>query len=90
MSLDALIMLAGFFVAVIPFLGFPVSWHEWMFFILGISVIALGIAVRRRGKTQSPKHSARAEFVESVPQGVKAYDIEARSDTHTHVHTQTH
>jgi hypothetical protein len=86
MSLDALIMLAGFLVALIPFLGFPVSWHEWMFFILGISVIALGIAVRRRGKAPSVKRTARAEFVESVPAGVKAYDIEARNDTHNHTH----
>ena len=86
MSLDALIMLAGFLVAVIPFLGFPVSWHEWMFFILGIFVIALGIAVRRRGKALSVKRSHREEFVESIPAGVKAYDMEARNDTHTHTH----
>jgi len=86
MSLDALIMLAGFFVAVIPFLGFPVSWHEWMFFILGIFVIALGIAVRRTGKVAHTPPRSRDEFVESVPKGVKAYDIEARNDKHPGAH----
>ncbi len=48
MTLDALIMLAGAFVAVLPFLGFPNSWDTVLFFLAGISVIALGIILRRR------------------------------------------
>ncbi len=48
MTLDALIMLSGAFVAVLPFLGFPNSWDTVLFFLAGISVIALGIIVRRR------------------------------------------
>ncbi len=48
MSLDALIMFAGAVIAIVPFLGFPVSWDHPMFFILGICVIVLGIVVRRR------------------------------------------
>lgn len=49
MTLDALIMLAGAFVAALPFLGFPHSWDTWLFFFAGVFVIALGIVVRRRG-----------------------------------------
>jgi hypothetical protein len=66
MSLDALIMLAGALIAVMPFLGFPVSWQMWIIFILGLIVIALGIAVRRRGQ-RIVQRRPRGEFVESAP-----------------------
>lgn len=48
MSLDALIIFVGALVAILPFLGFPISWDHAMFFILGVCVIVLGIAARRR------------------------------------------
>lgn len=49
MTLDTLIMLTGALVAVLPFLGFPNSWDNVLFFLAGVLVIALGIIVRRRG-----------------------------------------
>ncbi|MEK7093315.1 MAG: hypothetical protein AAB927_02415 [Patescibacteria group bacterium] len=49
MTLDALIMLSGGFVAVLPFLGFPNSWDSVFFFLAGVLIIGLGIVVRRRG-----------------------------------------
>jgi cytochrome c biogenesis protein CcdA len=66
MSLDALIMLVGALVAIIPFLGFTVAMQMWIIFILGIIIIALGIAVRRRGQRLERAHR-RGEFVESIP-----------------------
>lgn len=64
MTLDALIMLVGALVALLPFLGFPHSWDTVFFFILGVVVIALGIIVRRRDSHQSvPKKT----FVENGP-----------------------
>jgi len=57
MSLDALIMFTGAFVAILPFLGFPPSWDTVFFFLAGILIIALGIVVRRRGN--APMSSAR-------------------------------
>jgi hypothetical protein len=51
MTLDALIMFAGAFVAVLPFLGFPNSWDTVLFFLAGVFVISLGIVVRRRRGT---------------------------------------
>ncbi len=48
MTIDALIMLAGAFVAGLPFLGFPNSWDTVFFSIAGVFIIALGIVVRRR------------------------------------------
>ena len=48
MTIDALIMLSGAFVAALPFLGFPNSWDRFLFLCAGIFTIALGIVVRRR------------------------------------------
>ena len=90
MSLDALIILAGALIAVMPFLGFPISWQVWIFFILGIVVVLLGIAVRRRGGRPVAKNRRKGEFVESAPphapSGVMSYDIEARNDKHNVSH----
>ena len=49
MTLDALIMLAGGFVLIEPQLGFPATWDNVLLSCAGILIIALGIAVRRRG-----------------------------------------
>ncbi|HUO56015.1 MAG TPA: hypothetical protein VMU27_01075 [Candidatus Paceibacterota bacterium] len=66
MSLDALIMLAGALVAVMPFLGFPLSWQVWIIFLLGVIIIGLGIAVRRKG-AQVPERKQSRGYVESAP-----------------------
>ena len=61
MTTDALIMLAGGLVALMPFLGFPVSWDNVIFFLLGIFVVGLGIAVRRRFSRPGKKPELYAE-----------------------------
>jgi hypothetical protein len=48
MTVDALTILAGCLVAVLPFLGFPRAWLQVIFFVLGVCVVILGIVVRRR------------------------------------------
>ena len=79
-------MLVGGLVAVMPFLGFTVDMKTWIFFILGLIVIGLGIAVRRRGARLKDGRRRKGEFVESeprnIPQGVQSYELEARTDTH--------
>jgi hypothetical protein len=70
MTVDTLIILAGAFVAILPSLGFPVSWDNVFYVILGFFIVALGIAVRRRRPADRPevKHT---HFAESLPgQGV--------------------
>lgn len=68
MTLDTLIMLAGAFVATLPFLGFPNSWDSALFFVAGIIVVALGIVVRRRGKRLSFDRAAVSpHFEEHMP-----------------------
>ncbi len=56
MTLDTLIMLAGSFIALLPFLGFPSSWDTVIFFLLGVFVIGLGI-VARRARVSKASHS---------------------------------
>lgn len=67
MTLDSVIMLVGAIIALLPFLGFPQRWDTVLFFLLGVVVIALGIAVRRGGsklaRPQPPKRTAA--YVES-------------------------
>ncbi|HWP61523.1 MAG TPA: hypothetical protein VN495_02895 [Candidatus Paceibacterota bacterium] len=57
MKLDALIIFVGAAIAVLPFLGFPVSWDHALFFFLGLCVVALGVAARRRlsRRNESPR-----------------------------------
>lgn len=73
MTLDASIMLAGVAVLFLQFLGFPQSWDNIFYIILGICVVALGIVVRRRVGTRRVSR----EFVESVPSPI-THDEAAR------------
>jgi len=61
MTLDALIMLFGALVALLPFLGFPTSWDAVLLFTAGVVIIALGIVVRRRG-LGLPEEERRAKY----------------------------
>ena len=70
MTLDAVIMLTGALVAILPLLGFPSSWDNVFFFLAGIFVIALGIIVRRRlgQSTRSGAHqTGGTTYTESQP-----------------------
>lgn len=84
MSVDAMIMLLGAFVALLPFLGFPGSWEDVFYFSSGVLIIALGIAVRRqvnswrRGKrpVRRPRREVEsAHFVDNVPEEEPARDV---------------
>ncbi len=68
MTLDALVLLCGTLVALLPFLGFPVSYDNVILVVLGIVIIALGIVVRRRGLGyRSRAGKTNTSFVESAP-----------------------
>ena len=47
MTLDTIVMLAGTAVLVLQFLGFPQALDNVFYFILGIFILGLGVAVRR-------------------------------------------
>lgn len=68
MTVDTMIMLSGALVAVLPFLGFPNSWDNVLYFLAGIFVISLGIVVRRRGQRLVVKQKREPrDFVEAAP-----------------------
>ena len=67
MTIDALIMLSGAFVAVLPFLGFPNSWDTFFFVFACVLTIALGIVVRRRLGRSERKSDTPAQFAGSAP-----------------------
>ncbi|MBI5003673.1 hypothetical protein HZC00_01105 [Candidatus Kaiserbacteria bacterium] len=75
MTLDALIMLVGALVAILPFLGFPNGWDSALLFILGVIIIGLGIVVRRREShlgSSGNRHTSpqsKQTFVEAAPSG---------------------
>ena len=69
MTLDALIMLSGGFVAVLPFLGFPNSWDSVLLFLAGIFIIGLGIVVRRRGVGSAEDKTEETRGSDRPPQG---------------------
>lgn len=66
MTLDGLIMLSGAFVALLPFLGFPLSWDTVLFFLAGIFIVSLGIVVRRRG-LGLPEEERRRKMEQQAP-----------------------
>jgi len=69
MTTDTLIMLSGFFVAVVPFLGFPNTYDAVFLFCAGGFIIGLGILVRRRilRLWDTPPSHERQMFTEHVP-----------------------
>lgn len=67
MTIDALIMFAGAFVAILPFLGFPNSWDTFFFLFAGVFIIALGIIVRRRLGRSSGAQKHEEMSVRDIP-----------------------
>ncbi len=61
MTKDVLLMLLGGFTAFLPFLGFPNSWDMIMFVILGMSVVFVGIAVRRSSRLRPEERGRPAQ-----------------------------
>ncbi len=57
MTKDVLLILLGGFTAFLPFLGFPNSWDTIIFVILGMSVVFVGIAVRRSSRLRAEDRS---------------------------------
>ena len=67
MTLDTLIMLAGTFVAVLPFLGFPSSWDTVLLLLAGIFIISLGVTLRRRSTVRNPERKSSGMSMDNGP-----------------------
>ena len=57
MTTDTLIILAGTFVAALPFLGFPARFDTILLLLVGILIIGLGVTLRRRSVAGSKKQT---------------------------------
>ena len=68
MTLDTLIMLAGGFVAVLPFLQLPLSWIAALSFITGIIIVGLGVVVRRKGQHLRIDQKPSEHFIDASPE----------------------
>ncbi|PIR82422.1 hypothetical protein COU20_02440 [Candidatus Kaiserbacteria bacterium CG10_big_fil_rev_8_21_14_0_10_59_10] len=69
MTLDALVIVSGVLVAALPFLAFPASWKSVMFPLLGVFIILLGVALRRKGSAghgQRERTAAGMDGMEST------------------------
>lgn len=67
MTLDTLIMIAGGFVATLPFLGLPNSWDTVLLFCAGVGIVALGILVRRQKPHTDSGDISNSRSHEDVP-----------------------
>ena len=75
MTLDALIMFLGTFVALLPFLGFPNNWDSAMLLVVGVLLVALGIIVRRRISKKSMHIGPETRtFAEKSPLDLTRHD----------------
>lgn len=75
MTIDALIMSAGAFVTILPFLGFPIKWDSVLLVIVGVFIITLGIMVRRRGVVRKATLTRVSQtFVESTPRSADSHE----------------
>lgn len=68
MTIDALIMVVGAFIATLPFLGFPIRMDNIIMVAAGIIVISLGIIIRRRSVAARARAKRVHTYVESAPQ----------------------
>lgn len=48
MSKETLVFLFGILLTIIPFLGIPILWRQYAIFGIGVFLIFIGYALRRR------------------------------------------
>lgn len=48
MSKETLVFLFGILLTIIPFLGVPILWRQYVIFGIGVLLILIGYALRRR------------------------------------------
>lgn len=48
MSKETLVFVFGILLTIIPFLGVPVLWRQYVIFGIGVLLILIGYALRRR------------------------------------------
>jgi hypothetical protein len=67
MSKNKIVFAIGFILLLMPFLGFPSSWENFLSFMFGLVLVAMSfsVAAKRRATTRRsrrPRKAAPAEF----------------------------
>ena len=66
MSKESVAIALGFWVIILPFLGFPESWRVAFLVLTGLGLISLGFLMRAKSLSRPPEAGARKTFVESA------------------------
>jgi len=67
MSKRQIIIVLGFWVIILPFLGFPSSGQKFLSLVTGVIIIILSARIQKKSQVVSSKPSVQTSFVESNP-----------------------
>lgn len=65
MSRETIVISAGIWVFVLPFLGLPESWRVVLFIFTGIGLVVLGFIMRAEVLARGVKKDGRQPFTEN-------------------------
>lgn len=68
MSKETGVIILGFLVAILPFLGFPESWRVFFFVLLGAGIATLGFVMRAH--MLGVRSEEESTFVEHNPRNM--------------------
>lgn len=79
MPKNKIILAVGFFIALLPFLGFPSSWDSFFEFVGGFSIVLLSvlISIDKRLSLRDKMHKRQARkraLLESIEQHNSPYE----------------
>lgn len=72
-----IILLLGIWVAILPYLGFPIFWKNILFLITGLNIIYLSYILYKENKSEKNEErtynnfSENRNFVESEPEFIQ-------------------
>jgi hypothetical protein len=65
MSKELTVVALGVWVIIVPFLGVPSSWREWILLATGLALVLLGLMLRATEISRGTKRGGHHTFVEN-------------------------
>jgi len=62
-----ILLILGTWVAILPFLGFPYSWKDTLYFLTGIVLICFSYILYKDSKSKENKEKTFDNFKENIP-----------------------
>jgi hypothetical protein len=76
MGKGTLVIFLGAWVALQPFLGLPLAWDNSILALLGISLVGLGVILRRDSMARRARRQAGTEaYMENAPREAEVIEI---------------